>query len=474
MYDVASDTLKGLLEEGNAEKLNMLAEAVADREKSAEAVKEVEEMLEAMPSADDMDLVPEDVQKYTDARNAYEALSDEEKAMVDSDLVEKLEEGENYIAEIMNCNIPFWPDDPDEIEDLTESWIEDMKIIKAMYDVASDTLKGLLEEGNAEKLNMLADAVAAREAEAANEVAALIEALPDADKLTLEDADAVEAAQDAYDALTDEQKKLISTENKMKLTLASAVIDKLKAEDRAETAESTVESLQGQLTQKQNELTAANNRVTELQGTVSTLETQLTEAQTAVAEAEARYNALKTESDADKAELAQAKTDLANAKAAEKEAKDNLDAAKADLATAQSKVTELEGKVGRLEKDLTAEKEKAEAAQGDANKMEEELAELKEKNAILSKTVQKAKAKAKKKSAVVSWKSVGKGFTYEVYRSTNPTKSFKKMKASSKLKVTIKKLKKGKTYYFKVRAFKKVGGKKVYTGYSNIVKAKAK
>ena len=38
----------------------------------------------------------------------------------------------------------------------------------------------------------------------------------------------------------------------------------------------------------------------------------------------------------------------------------------------------------------------------------------------------------------------------------------------------MKKLKKGKTYYFKVRAYKKVAGKKVYTGYSNIVKVKIK
>jgi hypothetical protein len=35
-------------------------------------------------------------------------------------------------------------------------------------------------------------------------------------------------------------------------------------------------------------------------------------------------------------------------------------------------------------------------------------------------------------------------------------------------------MKKGKTYYYKVRAFKTVGKSKVYTGYSKVIKVKAK
>ena len=289
---------------------------------------------------------------------------------------------------------------------------------------------------------------------AASAVAKAIEALPDADKLTVEnDANYVEAAQAAYDDLTPDQKKLISDEDKTKLALATTTIGKLEAEAAAADLQTQLDTVSGQLT-------TARNRVIELEGAVNDLEGQLTTAQQAVKDAQDKYDTLKAQSDVDKAELAQAKADLDTAKAAEKEAKDNLDAAKADLATAKSKVTELEGKVSALEEDLAAE--------------ESEIAELKEKNSILSKTVKKVKAKAKKKSALVSWKSVGKGFKYEVYRSTNPTKSFKKVKTAKKLKVTVKKLKKGKTYYFKVRAFKKVGGKKVYTGYSNIAKVKIK
>ena len=339
------------------------------------------------------------------------------------------------------------------------------------YDV-NDSTKVYTEISNANLIalrdvTLMAKYDKAEDVEAASAVAEAIEALPDADKLTLADAAKVKAAQDAYDALKDDQKKLISAEDKTKLALASAVIGKLEAEDAAA-------DLQTKLNTANEQLTAATNRVTELEGTVNTLQSQLETAQQAVRDAQTKYDALKEESDADKEELAQAKADLATAKAAEQEAKQKLEKAQIDLATAQDKVTELEGKVSDLEKDLDAEKAKAEAAQGDADKYEEELAKLKAQNAILKKTVKKVKAKAKGTKAIVSWKSVGKGFKYEVYRSTDPAKSFKKVKTAKKLKVTVKKLKKGKTYYFKVRAFKKVGGKKVYTGYSNIAKVKIK
>ena len=78
------------------------------------------------------------------------------------------------------------------------------------------------------------------------------------------------------------------------------------------------------------------------------------------------------------------------------------------------------------------------------------------------------KAKTAKKKITVSWKSLGKGYKYEVYTSLKMNKGFKKTAASGN-KVTVKKLKKGKKYYVKVRAYKTVGGKKVYTTYSDLV-----
>ena len=41
------------------------------------------------------------------------------------------------------------------------------------------------------------------------------------------------------------------------------------------------------------------------------------------------------------------------------------------------------------------------------------------------------------------------------------------IKKDTTISKTVKKLKSGKKYYFRVRAYKTIGGKKVYTGYSN-------
>ena len=67
---------------------------------------------------------------------------------------------------------------------------------------------------------------------------------------------------------------------------------------------------------------------------------------------------------------------------------------------------------------------------------------------------------------------------YKVYRSTKKSKGFKAVataKTGKTVKVTVKSgQKKGKTYYFKVRGYKKIAGKTCYSKYSKVVKVKAK
>lgn len=87
------------------------------------------------------------------------------------------------------------------------------------------------------------------------------------------------------------------------------------------------------------------------------------------------------------------------------------------------------------------------------------------------------KAKAGKKSAAVSWKKVSGANGYVVYRSTKSKSGFKAVKTITKgstVKYTNKSLKKGKTYYYKVRAYRTVNKKKVYSSYTKVLKAKAK
>lgn len=87
------------------------------------------------------------------------------------------------------------------------------------------------------------------------------------------------------------------------------------------------------------------------------------------------------------------------------------------------------------------------------------------------------KVKAGKKSAAVSWKKVSGANGYVVYRSTKSKSGFKAVKTITKgstVKYTNKSLKKGKTYYYKVRAYRTVNKKKVYSSYTKVLKVKAK
>ena len=86
------------------------------------------------------------------------------------------------------------------------------------------------------------------------------------------------------------------------------------------------------------------------------------------------------------------------------------------------------------------------------------------------------KVKAGKKSFTASWKKVSGASGYVVYYSTKKTSGFKAktVKGSSKVKYTVKSLKKGRTYYVRSRAYRTVSGKKVYGPYTSSVRVKAK
>jgi hypothetical protein len=86
------------------------------------------------------------------------------------------------------------------------------------------------------------------------------------------------------------------------------------------------------------------------------------------------------------------------------------------------------------------------------------------------KTVTKVKVKTKtKKSVTVSWKKNSSATGYIVYMSTSKNGKYKKVAQTTKSSITIKKLKKNKKYYFKIKSYKKVKGKKIV--YSNLTKA---
>lgn len=84
---------------------------------------------------------------------------------------------------------------------------------------------------------------------------------------------------------------------------------------------------------------------------------------------------------------------------------------------------------------------------------------------------------SKNGSITVKWSDKTYADGYVIYKSTSKTKGFKKIStvSSSKTKIVNKKgLKSGKRYYYKVRGYVEINGKKVYTKYSSTVSAVAK
>ena len=88
------------------------------------------------------------------------------------------------------------------------------------------------------------------------------------------------------------------------------------------------------------------------------------------------------------------------------------------------------------------------------------------------------KVKPAKKAVSVEWKKVSGVKGYQVQVATD--KKFKKNKKTATVKkqkttkVTIKKLKAKKKYYVRIRTYKTVKGKKIYSSWSKVKKVKTK
>ena len=84
---------------------------------------------------------------------------------------------------------------------------------------------------------------------------------------------------------------------------------------------------------------------------------------------------------------------------------------------------------------------------------------------------------AGKKKAVVKWKKISNASGYFVYRATSKSGKYtavSTIKKGSAVSYTNKKLTSKKTYYYKVRAYRTVNGKKVYSSYSKVKSVKVK
>lgn len=96
---------------------------------------------------------------------------------------------------------------------------------------------------------------------------------------------------------------------------------------------------------------------------------------------------------------------------------------------------------------------------------------------MLSKVTGVKGKNSEKKTAKITWKKVSGANGYEIVRAAKSNGKYKKIQTITKgstVKFSNKKLAKKKKYYYKVRAYRKVGNKKVYGSYSAKVKVTIK
>lgn len=222
-YNALSDAQKEYLNGKAPESVAKLGELRTQLEKLKKdaadkaAADAVTEKLNALPSEEDVMFQDEAVLKQ--AREAYDALSEDQKKFVSGEAYDKLEKAEKKLealkaeAEAVTKQIQELP----AVGDLKLEDAEKVSLARSAYDALNaDQKRQLTESGvldtllNAENQISLLE----REKEEAEKVAQQINSLPEVKDLKLADKTAVEAARKAYDALSDNQKAMIEDAKK--------------------------------------------------------------------------------------------------------------------------------------------------------------------------------------------------------------------------------------------------------------------
>ncbi len=214
-----------------------------------EAAKDATDKINALPE----NITVEDKETVEAARAAFDALTDDQRALVDVDaLTEKLTAAEaalkvvldNAAADDVIAQIGTLPA-------ATKVTINDKDAIngaKAAYDALTDDQKKLVPLGDKLKLASDLIALAIAEKDAADQAAAdavedEIRALPGVDNVTIDDKDAIEKAAADYDALTDDQKKLVSLVDRTKLAAVKGVLAGILDEAAANAVDDMINAL---------------------------------------------------------------------------------------------------------------------------------------------------------------------------------------------------------------------------------------
>lgn len=96
------------------------------------------------------------------------------------------------------------------------------------------------------------------------------------------------------------------------------------------------------------------------------------------------------------------------------------------------------------------------------------------KGAKVKPATPKLRATSSKGKITFKWSKAAGTTKYVLYKSTKKNGRYYKTRITTSTKYTDAHVKKGKAYYYKIRAYRTVGGKKIYSNYSKTLKTKVK
>ncbi len=247
-YDSLTTTQKDMLPEDSRKKLEEAQEEYeSQKEADRLAADAVKEKIEAIGG-----VTPENVSDKKDfieeARKAYDSLTDKQKELITPEDKKKLTDAEKMYddatggknqaaADAVKEKIEQIPS-PVTSDEETGKKIEDAK---EAYENLTGTQKDMVSEEDKKKLE---DAKDAYDNLQADKVKDKIDAIGE---VTLENAadkkQEIEDARDAYDKLTDDQKELITPEEKKELTDAEYIYDQTQNGKNKEAADKVVEKI---------------------------------------------------------------------------------------------------------------------------------------------------------------------------------------------------------------------------------------
>lgn len=227
-YQLLTDSQKGYVRQATVDTLEAaeaaieaLVQAAEDQAVAQTVIDQIEELREITRLEQEGDILA--------ARNAYDQLTTGQKVHVTN--LSVLEAAETTLADMKTAKAVT-----DKIQAIGPVTLESEPAIteaQEAYDKLTDIQKGYVTEDTQKILSTAHAKLAELKQQAADQAAAKavsdqIAALPEADKLTLEDKETVEVARGAYNALTEAQQKLVS--NLEKLEAAETQITKLETQ----------------------------------------------------------------------------------------------------------------------------------------------------------------------------------------------------------------------------------------------------